>query len=297
VCGAAGAAAMTGLEGDNGLRLYLYCLAGSAWDWAREPERVAAFDRLAREGLRGVDDRHPIQMLHAEGIVAVCSTVQAADFLDENMQQLQWLAPRAMRHDSVAAAVMRMAPVLPVRFGRLFHGRHSLLAFLERHHADMLWRLDQLRDKSEWSVKGYLDEERVRRVQTDTDPALRSSRGGCLSNSNSFGARFLQQKRFDEAVERAIQTHVTRCANEVQQGLAAHAVASNMLRCHGSALSGYVERMVFNISFLVDRQRLGVFRDEVWVRCDGMARTGLSLEMSGPWPPCNFCDELPPETG
>ena len=285
---------MTGLDSDNGLRLYLYCLAGSAWDWARESERVAAFDMLTREGLRGVDERHPIQMLHAEGIVAVCSAVQASDFVDENMQQLQWLAPRAMRHDSVVAGVMRVAPVLPVRFGTLFHGRHSLLAFLERHHADMLWRLEQLRDKSEWSVKGYLDEERVRRVQTDTDPALRS-RGGALSNS--LGIRFLQQKQLDEAVERAIQAHVTRCADEVQQGLAAHAVASNMLRCHGSASSGHAERMVFNISFLVDRQRLGVFRDEVWVRCDGMARTGLSLEMSGPWPPYNFCDELPPETG
>ena len=62
---------MTGLASDNGLRLYLYCLAGSAWDWARESERVAAFDMLTREGLRGVDERHPIQMLHAEGIVAV----------------------------------------------------------------------------------------------------------------------------------------------------------------------------------------------------------------------------------
>jgi hypothetical protein len=81
-------------------------------------------------------------------------------------------------------------------------------------------------------------------------------------------------------------------SDHLHQALAAHAVASRLLRLHPSAVTGRSERMVFNGSFLLTSETLVDFQAALSVQQAAHEEINLSLEMGGPWPPYNFCPDL-----
>ena len=266
--------------GATGPGIYLYCLARpECLPVVREPE----------ERLRGVDERYPVGAVEQAGVVAVIGEVDPGDFCDQNLQTLPWVGPRACRHEAVVEWIMGASPVLPVKFGTIFRSRTSLEKFLGRHREDIAQALDDLRDKAEWSVKGYLVEEEARRIVAAADPAIQSR---LAALPPSPGARYLQQKQLDAVIEATLRTWVERVISGLQEVLALHAEAATALRCHTSAVTGRAERMVFNHSFLVTRSALADFRAALSAQQHAHKGTGLALELRGPWPPYNFCPTL-----
>lgn len=274
---------MTGLppEAIAELGVYLYCLA--------RPECLSAVGLLADEGLRGVDERHPVATLCDGNVVAVIGKVVIADFSERNLQTLSWIGERATWHEAVVTRIMAASPVLPVKFGTLYRSRASLLEFLQQHHKSIEQALDQLRGKSEWSVKGYLVEEDARRIIAAEDTEVQTRRAAL---SSSPGVRYLQQKQLDARIEAALESGVARVSHDLQQALALHALDFSPLRLHASAVTGRVERMVFNGSFLLTPEMLSDFRSALSEQQEAYQVIGLSLELRGPWPPYNFCPNL-----
>lgn len=274
---------MTDLHHDDasGLGIYLYCLA--------RPECLSVVNGLAEHELRGVDERYPVAAFRSAGVAAVIGEVAIADFSDENLQTLSWLGTRADRHEAVVERIMGASTVLPVKFGTIFRSRGSLAEFLGRHREDIVQALDKLRDKTEWSVKGYLAEEDARRVIGATDPEIQSR---LAALSPSPGARYLQQKKLDAMIEAALEAGVARVSHDLHQALTLHAVAATALRRHSNAVTGRLERMVFNDSFLLTSETLPDFRAALSDQQDAYKSIGLSLELRGPWPPYNFCPKL-----
>lgn len=274
---------MTGLppDGTAGLGIYLYCLA--------RPECLSAGGALAGQAWQGVDERYPVTVLRDADVVAVIGEVVIAEFSEENLQTLSWIGERASRHEAVVEQVMAAAPVLPVKFGTLYRSRASLLEFLQQHHKSIEQALDQLRGKSEWSVKGYLVEEDARRIIAAEDAEVRTRRAAL---SSSPGVRYLQQKQLDARIEAALEAGVARVSHDLQQALASHALDASPLRLHASAVTGRAERMVFNGSFLLTPEMLPDFRSALSDQQEAYQVIGLSLELRGPWPPYNFCPNL-----
>lgn len=261
-----------------GRGIYVYCLA--------RPECLPVVNGLADQDLRGVDERYCVTALEETGMVAVIGEVDMGDFCDQNLQALPWVGPRAIRHEAVVERVMGASPVLPIKFGTIFGSRTRLKEFLGRHREGIVRVLEELRDKAEWSVKGYLAEEQTRRMVSASDPAIRSH---AAELSSSPGVRYLQQKKLDGLVDSALRVWLTRTSDDLCDMLAGHAVASAELRCHSGAVTGRPERMVFNCSFLLDSGALSDFRAALSEQERAYEGAGLTLELRGPWPPYNFC--------
>lgn len=265
------------------LGIYLYCLA--------RPECLALVQGLPEQALHGVDERYPVTALEEreDDVVAVIGEVDPAEFSEQNLQALGWLGPRAQRHEAVVERIMVVSPVLPVKFGTMFRSRVSLKEFLGRHRADIVRALDDLRDKTEWSVKGYLVEVEARRIVAASDSAIQSR---IAALPLSPGMRYLQQKQLDTVIEMALRAWLERVTHDLREVLVRHAVASTALRCHASAVTGRPERMVFNGSFLLAPAALADFRAALSGQQQAHQSTGLTLELRGPWPPYNFCPTL-----
>lgn len=265
------------------LAIYLYCLA--------RPECLSLVQGAAEGDLRGLDERYPVKALEEQedGVVAVIGQVDPAEFSDQNLQSLDWLGPRAQRHEAVVERIMDASPVLPVKFGTMFSSRASLKEFLGRHRKDIVRALDWLRDKAEWSVKGYLVEEDARTIIAAEDTVVQFRRE---SLSPSPGLRYLQQKQIDVVIETALHAWVARVTHDLHDVLVHHAVASAALRCHSSVVTVRPERMVFNGSFLLAPAALADFRAALSGQQHAHQGTGLTLELRGPWPPYNFCPTL-----
>lgn len=254
--------------------IYLYCLA--------RQECLSAI-----QGLTGVDERYPVIALEGNETVAVISEVDPADFSEHNLQTLSWLGSRAQRHEAVVERVMGASAVLPVKFGTLFHSCASLQEFMGRHRASIALALDDLKDKAEWSVKGYLVEAQARTNVVTSDAEIQSR---LAALSPSPGARYIQQRQLDVKIEAALHAWLARVTQDIHSVLALHAVASTPLRCHSSSVTGRTERMVFNASFLLNDT--ADFRAALTEQQAAYQGSGLTLELQGPWPPYNFCPKL-----
>lgn len=264
--------------------VYLYCLA--------RPECLASiFFSPSEQQMAGVDVQFPVTAMHLDkiGLVAVISQVILSDFSDSNLQDLNWLGPRARTHESVVQDVMQLSPVLPVKFGTIYRSNSGLADFINHNGALILQALHQVHGKAEWSVKAYIDEARVRVFVTETNPEIQQMTARL---SVSPGLRYMQQKQVDLRVETALGGWASEVAGKIEEILAPNAVGISTLKLHSSAMSGRPERMIYNGGFLLDNSNTDHFENVIHQLQGRYESSGLILELMGPWPPYHFCPSL-----
>ena len=137
---------------NNEPALYLFCFARS--DAVRE--------------LRGsaVDGDRSLSILrHSSDLCSVVGEVRREEFsgpqAELHLQQLSWVAPRALRHEAVIEEVMAHSPVLPARFGTLFSSANAVTEFVNQHRETITQFLERAADHGEWSVKGWFDRKQA----------------------------------------------------------------------------------------------------------------------------------------
>ena len=77
----------------------------------------------------------PATVIADDRLGAIVGEVALDDFTDEKLEQNLrdegWLEEHARRHDAVLEAALARAPVLPFRFGTVYHERDRVLELLE----------------------------------------------------------------------------------------------------------------------------------------------------------------------
>jgi len=260
---------------DSRTACYLYCLAPS---WGG-----------VRGAAVGVDGQRPVSVHECGGIVAVASEVELEEFCGESaetrLQDLAWLGPRVCRHEAVIEEVMRQAPVMPLRFATLFTSVDSLRqAVLERRDAITGFFTD-LGDRQEWAVKGLLN--RAAAMVRPCRSAPEDSVPGA-----SPGARYFQEKRIQAQWERDFNLRLTDFRWRAAAALGARAGGFRERHVSPTVAAGRDDEIVWNWAFLLPPAALGDFRAHLEGFQRGEAFPGLTLALSGPWPPFSFAPDL-----
>jgi CheY-like chemotaxis protein len=272
-----GLAAVAG--GQSGRALYLYCLA-----------RAAALPAL--EG-PGIDDAHRLDLIPFKDVVAVVSVASVDDFCGPSsaarMEDLAWVGPRVCRHQGVVEAAMRHSPVVPAPFAVLFSSAERLRTWLETDHDAISRALDRFASHEEWAVKVKLDrrtaEARVLEAATD---------GHDQRPSASAGAHYLRQRGARVAAGPKLDAWLSQACTAIVGDLLHHAAEfreREVLRGPSEADGSPVA----NWAFLVPRRGRDAFAGQVESINDDYVAQGLSLGLSGPWPPYSFCPRFEPE--
>jgi len=263
----------------NQKALYLFCFARS--EFVRELNGT------------GVDGHHPLLLIRGTAdLGAVVSEELLEDYCGQGaelrMQDLGWIGPRALRHESVVEEVMRHSPVLPARFGTLFSSREGLTEFMDKHHDAISEFLTQISDQDEWSVKGVLD----RKLATQ---ALISARA--IAQHQQLAALPPGRRYFEERQGRAsAEKDLGRWLHETCRRGASDLMKQTSDFCerplvlHEPTESGV--EFVFNWAFLLSRSAVPAFRAQIDELNANHEPEGLVFKLSGPWPPYNFVPPL-----
>jgi hypothetical protein len=268
----------------DGKGIYLYCFAR-----AGKVRDISAV---------GVDGRNGVIAKEAGGVAAVSSPVLLDDFCgesaDANMKDPAWVIPRACRHEHVIEEVMSRSSVLPVRFGAVFSSSEALRQLLEQECEGICRFLDWVRDKEEWCLKGFVYADRAREWLMASDPALADQRA---QMPESPGARYFQQKRLlaDARLQSREWAHAV--AQQVEAELKELVLEFRPLRLQQRDLSGTDAEMVWNWALLLPRERVADLRRRAGEIGARYAEQGLTLDVSGPWPPYNFSPSFRDEQG
>jgi len=259
-------------DGKNGL--YVYCFA--------RPDHVRQVHQP------GVGNGNGVSTLIHNDVAVVFSEVPLAEFSAENMQDPSWLVPRAYQHEQVIEEVMSQSAVLPVRFGAVFSSRDALTSLVARKAEAISEFLTRVAGKAEWAVKGFADMGQAEAWLLRSDPALVQQQEALLV---SPGVRYLRERRMRADVQNHLKLWRRTVAGQVQQELQEMAEDVRSLPLAAPDDSGEQE-MVLNCAFLLLNHRSNNFRAEVRDVESWYAEQGLRLQVTGPWPPFNFCPDL-----
>lgn len=254
--------------------LYLFCFA-----------RRGCTDGQAEPDIEGYG---PLREQAAGGVAAIFCQVRLAGFRNmEAAGNLKWIAPRAMMHDRIIRSIMERSPVLPVKFGAIFSSGQALVELLERVGDQVAEFLDQIQGHQEWSVKAYVKEAEGVAWAAADDPEL-ARRREKIANLPA-GARYLRQRQLDMKLQEQVGDWWTRVAVRLEEALGRLELPSRELRLYGPKATGQGGRMVFHRAYLVPSERVEELERQARRLGDEIHLDALRVEVSGPWPPYNFC--------
>ena len=237
----------------------------------------------------GLEDTRAVSCEVAGGIVAVVAPVNVEEYSgpasEANLRDLAWMAPRAFHHETVIERVMRGSPVLPARFGTIFASPESVARFLERHHLAITRFLESITGKEEWAVKGFLERSRAEKRLLEADDRF-------LRLPSSPGIRYMQLQRLRADVGRAVASWAGTAVQAIGKELESEAVDVRAMKPRALDVPEKMFEEIANWAFLLCRDTVEHFRERVEHVGARYREEGVHLEVSGPWPPYNFCPSL-----
>lgn len=182
-------------------------------------------------------------------------------------------------HAGVLEAVAKAAPVLPMRFGAVLEDDEAVVAeLLEPYEDEFAGRLDYLRDRDQYTVRGrYEDDVALREILAE-EPEIRRMREQ-LRGQDPETARW-ENVRLGELVSEALERKRQSDTATLVGALEPHAadVADRVPQADDTAA---------DLAFLVDRPHRRAFEEaaqEAGKRWQGRVR----LRLAGPLPPYDF---------
>lgn len=258
--------------------IYLFCLTP-----AEPPPQV--------EGL-GVDGVHPLFSRTFGGIAAVLSEVDPEEFsgpgAKERLENLAWIGPRALRHEEVIVAAMRVSVVLPVRFGAIFSSPEALAVPLTKHGDGISRFFVETAGKSEWLLKGYVNRQQAR---TGTLAVRLEEEKNQLAGLTP-GKRYFLEQKIKGTVDKEIASWLRQMAEQVLRPIREASWPYCAGRLVGTDVTGGDEEQFFNGALLIPDGAV-----EILQRLTGEWNTrygpcGLFFGLTGPWPPYHFAPVL-----
>ncbi len=270
---------------DAPLGIYTYCLTEISGPF---PSTVI-----------GIDGIHEAHFIDQYGFFAVVSAISLKDFsenaLEKNMMDVAWLAPLAKRHEKVIEFVMThnpadrsgTTPVVPLRFCTIYKNQEALFQAVTPHKEKILSFLEHTTGKTEWSVKIFCDRN------TFLDGCDKKTSGATHEPASLLpGENYLLAKKMRRIREETFTVDIQKILNDIHCAVSPHVDGHRFLRCTEKNVHGRPFDMVMNAAFLVEQQTLPVFQDMVDTLAEKYKAHGIVFELSGPWPPYNFCPEL-----
>lgn len=249
--------------------LYVYAVTRDA----ATPD-AEGVDGTTRFGTTTVDDVH-----------AVFTPVSASEFsqqvIDSRAGDLEWLGAIGYRHQDVMADLLKKTTIVPLRAFTLFSSEEALRAYLAEHRELLAKTLERLDGKQEWTLRIELEPVQWSDALTGRVASLRELQNDIAAASP--GKAFLLRKKLDDEKKRASHTAEDELVAEIEQAILAK------LGCETVAESRQRRDGAFpQINVLLQRDEESVLQELREELSSRYAQEGVTLALSGPWPPYTF---------
>ena len=263
----------TAVGSDTGL--YLYCFFAG-------PSSVAPE--------QGIEGTYPTCVLAHGEVCALVSRVPLQEYdeptLNRQLEDLRWLTAKVKRHEEIVRAVQGSHPVIPVKFGTIYLSVDGVLETLRRHYQEFRAFLTFIRDKEEWGVKVFASGEPENTLPEASELTRELDRQ--LATATPGAAYFLRKKRHS-LLRQHVLSHRDALSHQIYQQVLSWCLEGCRNTLFSQRATGKAAEMILNAAFLLAQPEVSSFKHQM----DGLAACyagcGLAFELSGPWPPYNFC--------
>jgi hypothetical protein len=202
--------------------------------------------------------------------------VYGEEALERGLQQLDWVAPRALAHEAVVEHFLATPAVLPMQLFTMFTGDERAIEHVVRDRRRIAAILKRIEGQVEWGLRVTLDPE-----AQDAARSRRSSR-----NVSEGGAAYLARKRDQRDLVHTRLKKGRSEANRLYRAVSREATAARRRTETERAAPG--SRLLLDAAFLVPAGRVTAFRGAVGRHARALKGAGLAVSLTGPWPAYNF---------
>ncbi len=233
--------------------------------------------------------RTPVEIFTEGSLAALVRPVSLAEFgpvaLAQHIQQQEWLEEQVRHHAAVLATIATTYPVLPAKFGCVYPSDIVLRASLRADSERFLTQLNKVEGCDEWEMRIIVNRQHLRQHIMYTSGALQDLQQQIATASP--GRAYLLQRRFQNAVEAAIDQHL----ESLQETCSAYL---NQCTVENQMTGGDQKEMIRFCVLILRRKAEDFFA--AWKQL--IARyPALQCEYSGPWPPYSFAIPLEERVG
>jgi len=246
---------------------------------------IGRADHPLPERVEAIDGSDRVQEIAAGAVAAVVTAVDDVDFsqgvIDARAKDVEWLGGIGYRHQSVMSALMHGGTIIPLRAFTLFASADTLRTHLESEQAHFSKLLDRLDGKQEWTLRLEFDPEHWSEALVKRVDSLRS-----LSEEvegASAGKAFLLRKKFDDEKKRVSREAEQQVMAEVERAVLEKLACDTVAETRQQRSGAFPQ-----INVLINRDeesRLVELRDILSQR---YGDEGVTLALTGPWPPYTF---------
>lgn len=259
---------------------YLYCL------FSGECPRLT--------GIMGIEGREELFVLTCRDLNALVSYVPLDEYNEESLSQRlkdpEWMASRVQRHQEVIQHIINLNPAVPIKFCTIFKAKEKILELLRGHYQELCSFLEFIKGKEEWGLKVYAQEGLLREAAARSCPALPELDEKLATVMP--GEAYLLKKKKEGLVREQVEGLLDKLADEIYQQLHSWCDDSRRNRPWSKEASGREEEMLLNVALLLKKRDVEEFKAHLSRLADNYESYRLLFEISGPWPPYNFCPEL-----
>ena len=206
------------------------------------------------------------------------------DALATGLQDLEWVARRAMAHEAVVERFLSARAVVPMKLLTLFTSDERALNHVHRQARRIARVLARVDRQLEWGIRLTFDE----RAEAGTEshrPRARHTRSTMVRREET-GSAYLTRKK-DQRDRTRLRLAQARSAGERWfRSMAKQATAAHRRKALEQAANS--SSLIVDAAFLVPARRAAAFRAEVRRQARDLGMAGVAVALTGPWPPYNF---------
>jgi hypothetical protein len=261
---------------DAGELLWAYCVI-----------RAGDAEPALPDGLHGSG---PVERVEADGLAMIVSRVPRSEFgsgaLQRNLNDMPWLERTAREHEAVLDAALLSATIVPLRMCTVYESAENATRMLAREKETLVGALGFLEGRLEWSVKVLAARDALMEI---AGAELEADEGqpAPVEGHGEGGAYMLRRRRERQLRQRA-QSIAADVAEQVHARLQDWAIDAVTRPAQNPELSGHEGEMLLNAAYLVEREQTDELRRLVDELEAHHRELGITIELTGPWPPYNF---------
>jgi hypothetical protein len=207
------------------------------------------------------------------------ASVPARDYdaaaVRRGLEEIDWLASRALAHEAVVEHFMGASALLPMPVLTLFTSDHRAVEYVAACRERIDGLLEGVERRVQWVLRLAWDKQAAAR-----SPASRPAR-------NASGVAYLARKRALRDGGSARLAAARTQAGHVFDALASAAVDARR-RGPSGAQAAASSRLLLDAAFLVSSRHACAFRAALRRRTRELGAAGIAVSLTGPWPAYDF---------
>ena len=241
------------------------------------------------DGMEGLENGSSIFSVSCGELSAIVSEMSDPAFspfqIRSSMRDNEWLKEKVRSHAGVLAEAKQTMTIVPLRFGTVFSTEPEIRDFVLNSESKLIDALSRLKDKSEFGVRVGCDMARLEAMcyssSRDFDIAL--------SQVSSSVAEFVRDTISSDEPQLGVEAMMANFAARIHGALTD--ISAYAIHKSGDMNSPFEESdVVLNATYLVTIVNEKNFKARIADLATEFAACGISIEVSGPWPPYHFVE-------